>query len=270
MHTENPSESSMKSAVVLLFLILVLASAVDFRAGVKPQDPQQTRNDDTTPLMRASEAGRIEDVRGLLKSGADPNETIDRLGITALMYAAGRGHLEVVKILLKAGADPNAAGGVVHVGFFSVMNMAINPRNKNRLEVVDALIAAGALLNPPQSFPAAPLCAAVSGQDIEMIKALLKRGSDVNWENQIGTTPLVTAVLTAKPNVEIVRLLLDAGADPNKPRLWIGEDCVSILKSLDPVPGTPRDRIKEEIRQLIIRAGGKKYARNSHGEPCKN
>lgn len=43
VHADNPSESSTKSAIVLLFLILVLAGAVDFRAGVRPQDPQHIR-----------------------------------------------------------------------------------------------------------------------------------------------------------------------------------------------------------------------------------
>lgn len=34
---------------------------------------------------------------------------------------------------------------------------------------------------------------AVRKRDIEMFKVLLERGADVNWENEIGTTPLETA-----------------------------------------------------------------------------
>jgi ankyrin repeat protein len=146
---------------------------------------------------------------------------------------AGRGHLEIVKVLLKAGTDPNAAGGVAHVGFFTPLTIAMNRRNKNRLQVIDTLIAGGARLNPPAWFPQSPLEVAVIGNDIEMMRALLKRGSDVNWEDQLGNTALATAVTIGEPNVDVVRLLLKPGPDPNKPKLWAGDDCVSILQFLD-------------------------------------
>ena len=131
--------------------------------------------------MRAAEAGRLEEVRNLLKAGADVNEEIPGIGVTALMIAAARGDLEMVKVLLAAGANPNAAGGVAHGGFWSVLTVAMRPQNKNKLELIDALIAAGAKLNPPPGFPESPLQAAVKLNDIEMLKALLQRGSDVNW-----------------------------------------------------------------------------------------
>ena len=145
----------------------------------------------------------------------------------------------------------------------------MNAKNKNRLELVDTLIAAGARLNPERWFPASPLQATVTGNDIEMIKALLERGSDVNWENDIGTTALVTAIATSEPNVEIVRLLLNAGANPNKPRLWIGDDCVSLLTSLGGASAISRDKVRTEIRRLLVQAGAKKFSFNSRGKPCK-
>ncbi len=49
-------------------------------------------------------------------------------------------------------------------------------------------------MNPPPSFPESVLDVAVQERDLEMIKALLKRRADVNWENEIGTTPLVNAL----------------------------------------------------------------------------
>src|SRR6185369_16676895 len=118
------SDMRSKPSVVFLFLLMAVTSTVAHA---------QTPDDSLTPLMRASEAGNMDDVRRLLKAGADVNEALGSLGITALTLAAARGHLEVVKILLAAGADPNAAGGVVHVGFFTVLGMAMNRQNKNRL-----------------------------------------------------------------------------------------------------------------------------------------
>ena len=215
----------MRSAVVLLFLTaIVTGAAVRPRADLAATNPTQSSTDYTTPLMRAAAAGRVEDVRRLLQEGADVNEKLDGIGLTALMVAAHRGHVEVVKVLLKAGADPNAAGGVAHAGFFTPLIIAIKSRNKNKLEVMDTLIAGGAHLNPPPPFPESPLYVAIYENDIEMIEALLKRGSDVNWEDQFGNTALATAVTTGEPNVAVVRFLLKAGADPNKPRLWVGDD----------------------------------------------
>jgi ankyrin repeat protein len=261
----------MKLAIILVVLIATFAVATHGHAQgvVERRAEPQTPTELFPPLMRAAEAGNPSDVRRLLKEGVDVNEKLDGIGLTALMLAAGRGHLEVVKVLLEAGADPNAAGGATHVGFFTPLTMAMARRNKNRIELIDTLIAGGAFLNPPQWFPQSPLFAAVNDNDIEMINELLKRGSDVNWENGIGSTALVSAITLGEPNVEVVRLLLNAGANPNKPRLWIGNDCVSILKSLDEVPGMPKNKVREEIRRLIIRAGGKKYSTKSYNRPCK-
>lgn len=95
---------------------------------------------DRSALMHASALGRIQTVRALLKRGVAVNKK-DAIGATALMLAAEAGHVEVIKALLVAGADPNAAGGIAHGPIFSVMTMAMNSSNKNRMEVIDTLIA---------------------------------------------------------------------------------------------------------------------------------
>ena len=248
--------------IVILFLTITWVQAQSFGSPQTPDDPR-------TALMRAAEAGRLEDVRNLLKADANVNESRPGIGLTALMIAAGRGDLEMVKVLLAAGANPNAAGGVAHGGFWTVLTFAMNPKNKNRLEMVDTLLASGAKLNPEPWFPESLLQAMIKANDIEMIKALLERGSDVNWENDIGTTALVTAIATSEPNVEVIRLLLNAGANPNKPRLWIGDDCVSLLTSFGGASAISWDKVRTEIRRLLAQAGAKKFSFNSRGKPCK-
>ena len=220
-----------------------------------------------TSLMRAAAQGRLNGVRILLRRGAAVNEK-NELGMTALMLAAAAGHVDVVKALLAAGADPNASAGIAHVGAWSVLTMAMNPLNRNWLEVIDALIAAGGKVNPPRSVTISPLVYAVEQCDTRMIKALLARGADVNWDNEISRAPLVSTVTNGEPDVEVTRLLLEAGADPNKPRLSVGNECVSILVYLDGWLEASSDKDREEIRRLLERSGARRHREKTKGRPC--
>jgi ankyrin repeat protein len=146
-------------------------------------------------LMRASVTGEIQTVRALLRRGVAVNQK-NAIGMTPLMLAAGGGHIEVIKALLAAGADPNAAGGIAHGPIFSVMTMGMTSSNKRRMEVMDALIAAGGKVNPRRDSPIAPLVYAIESCDVDMIQALLERGADVNWNRG---APLVAAVTSPQP-----------------------------------------------------------------------
>ncbi|HET6893013.1 MAG TPA: ankyrin repeat domain-containing protein [Pyrinomonadaceae bacterium] len=93
-------------------------------------------------LMRAAGKGQILTVKTLLRRGVNVNQK-NAISMTPLMLAVGAGHIEVVKALLAAGADPNAEGGIAHGPIFSVMTMAMISSNKNRVGLLDALIASG-------------------------------------------------------------------------------------------------------------------------------
>lgn len=224
---------------------------------VPDDDDEGVRN--MPRLMRAAAAGDIEQVRGLLAGGTRPDEKEPAL-FTALMLAAAAGHLDVVKALLDAGADPNAAGGVYHAGSWSVLTMAMNRCNGNWAEVVDALMAGGAKVNPAAG--PIPLAYAVAQRrDLVLIRALLERGADINLH---GGAPLRAAVAVAEPDVEVVKALLTAGADPNLPRLGVGEEEVSLLAYLEQYIENSRggerdktDEAREEIVRLLRQAGAK-------------
>lgn len=86
-------------------------------------------------------------------------------------------------------------------------------------EKTDADVPAAAGDEAPQSVPApAPisveeLVAAVKAENAERISEILASGTDVNALAENGATALCSAAL--RPNVEVLSLLLDAGADPN-------------------------------------------------------
>jgi ankyrin repeat protein len=176
--------------------------------------PRVSKQRGCTPLMRAAESGNIDEVRALLKAGADVNAAWPAWGHTALMFAAGEGHLEVVKALLAAGADPYAVafghGGVHGWAWMFAMNRC----NKKWLEITDAMLAGGVKINPPSGIRMSPLGFAIEKNDRVIIDALLKRKADVNLRDQeSGETALMYAVKYGSS--EVVRVLLDAGADVN-------------------------------------------------------
>ena len=143
--------------------------------------------------------------------------------------------------------------------------MAMSRCNRNRILLMDTLIAAGAKLNPPKDYFIAPLIDAIERSDLEMIQAVLQRGAEVNRTEDFGKTPLTTAVSMGAPNVEVVKLLLDAGADPNPPKLRVGGDGqrMSLLEYLESyIEGSrrdgKRDTVREEIARLLKQAGAKR------------
>lgn len=208
--------------------------------------PHVSKERGCTPLMRAAESGNIHEVRALLKAGADVNAKWPVWGHTALMFAAGEGHLEVVKALLAAGADPNALafghGGVPGSAWMFAMNRC----NKDWLEIMDAMFAGGAKINPPTGIHMSPLGYAIEKNDKMIIEALLKRKADVNLTDpESGETALMYAAKYS--NSEVVKVLLDAGAEVNA-RDKTGRTALSIAE--EDKENLWRDKIVELLKRV--------------------
>ena len=259
-------------AMALFFLcVAMVCSATSAMAQQEPPERKPTEEEiveSLPPLMRAAWKGQVDEVRRLLKEGAHVDETVD-FGFTAMYFAAAAGHLDVIKVLLDAGANPNGVVGMVHPRIIiAPLIAAINHRNKRRLETIDILIAAGAKVNTDRSMQS-PLENAVVKRDIEMVRALLDRGALVDWPDQFGRTPLWQAVRGDNgPDVKIVKLLLEAGADPNKSRISVGNLCVSILEDLNMKLMTHKDQARLEASRLLIQHGAKIYRRKAGVNGC--
>jgi ankyrin repeat protein len=178
-------------------------------------------------LLSAAESGDLNEVRSLLEKGVDVNAKLGS-GHTALVLAAIEGHLDIVKALLRAGADPNVKMYSLHAGEFSALMSAMDRCNKDWLQITDAMIAAGAEVNPKGGFSRSPLMYAIERHDVVMIKALLTRDADANSKNELDFTPLMTATTSSTPSIEVVKLLLAAGADANA-RSTDGQTALSLL-----------------------------------------
>ena len=201
-------------------------------------DLKVTHHDGETALMAASRAGSIGGVRLLLEAGADANLEENYQEETALMWAAAEGHADVIKTLLAAGADPNRKARVTTIserkhadhpsGGFTALMFAV--RNGHS-DAAKALVAGGADTAATNGDGATALILAVVNDRFDLAATLLDAGAGANDGALYFAADMhdATTDMRAKdgsrlradhPNkltaLDLVKLLLERGADPNK------------------------------------------------------
>ena len=197
-----------------------------------------THPDGETPLMAASRTGHVDAVRLLLEAGANVNAADAYQQETALMWAATEGHADVVKTLLGAGADPNRKGHVTTIeerkhadhatgGFTALMFAARNGHE----DVATALIKGGADPKLTNGDGLTATMVAIVNDRFDLAAKLLDLGADPNDGSLYFAVDMHDATTDMRahdgsrlradhPNkltaLDLVKLLLDRGADPNK------------------------------------------------------
>jgi ankyrin repeat protein len=160
-----------------------------------------------TPIHFAARVGDLESVKLLLAAGVDANILTAANGFTPLLIATMRAQVEVALYLLDHGADPNnQAGGLTPLHWASTTWE-------------------GYASNPVYGFED-PMSGIPDRQaKLKLVKALLAHGANVNarmtarqpsfatgYVDGVGATALLLAA--SVDDVEMMHLLLDAGADP--------------------------------------------------------
>ena len=209
------------------------------KAGADVESPNA---DGQTALMIVARAGHLEAARILLRHGAKVNAVEHWRGQTALMWAAAQSQPAMVKELIAHGADVNARSTVNNWQ----RQVTAEPRAVYRpaggwtpllyaaregcVECARTLVEAGADLNLADPEGISPLLMAVINTRFDLAGSLIKLGADPNKWDLWGRTPLYAAVdlntiprggrpdrpsLDETTSLQIVEMLLDAGANPN-------------------------------------------------------
>ena len=153
-----------------------------------------------TPLHHAAAKNRLRMVELLLELGADPNAT-DATGATALTTASQeRADSAIVSALLAAGARLDL----------------VTALNTGRHAEAEAMLRDDPSRIGPDGADTIALHLAVSKRNLEVIRWLLAHGIAVNAKRPLWDCNHTALHMTVESGaIEIARLLLDAGADPN-------------------------------------------------------
>ena len=159
------------------------------------------------PLQVASKYGDIAIVRNLLKAGSDVNRKGGELG-TALTAACLSGVTGVVKLLLEHNANPNIQGCWEND---NALQAACEMKNT---DIILLLLENGADPNLHGGWYGSALHAAFSKGNEVIIRELLRRGADISYKGGEYHSVLQAAVESG--NEDAVRTALECGLSPNE------------------------------------------------------
>jgi len=165
--------------------------------------------DPDAELLRAAEAGDADRVALALRAGADI-EARDGDKRTALLLAATHDRIEVARLLVALGASPDALDDR-HDTPWLVTGVT------GSVAMLEALLPANPDLTIRNRFGGVSVIPASERGHVDYVRRVVRTGADVNHVNDLGWTALLEAVVLGdggRRHQEIVRILLDAGADP--------------------------------------------------------
>ena len=161
-------------------------------------------------LFALVKSGSVEGIQAYLATpGVDINDRPE-IGKALLDYAAEQNQLVIATYLLDHGAKVEAASA-------TGLNKSITALHRaayfDAIDVLDLLVARGAVIDARQENGPTPLVYAASNGSLRTAAALIKHGADVSAKFSHGQTPISEALKHG--HMAMVRLLVDHGATPS-------------------------------------------------------
>jgi uncharacterized protein len=205
-------------------------------------DPNATGPDGETPLMIVARTANVAAAKLLLDKGANPNAKEAQREQTALMWAAAASQGPMMRELLAHGAEVDAKSAPDLMTPLVSGEPRAQPRppggmtamlfatREGCMDCVQALIEKGAKIDLADPEGVTPLITAVFNAHFDVAKYLIEKGANIDKWDWWGRSPLYLAVdyntlphggrpdqpvLDATLPIDIVRILLDKGANPN-------------------------------------------------------
>ena len=172
-------------------------------------DDQRTPADPGAELLRTAAAGDADQVALALRAGGEI-EARDAEGRTPLLLAAANDQLAVARLLVALGADPDALDDR-HDTPWLVTGVT------GSVSMLEVLLPGEPDLTIRNRFGGISVIPASERGHVDYVRRVVQTDMDVNHVNDLGWTALLEAVILgdgSKPYQQIVRVLLDAGADP--------------------------------------------------------
>ncbi|ABR90598.1 transcription factor [Janthinobacterium sp. Marseille] len=175
-----------------------------------------SNSESAVQFLLAAENGDIPTLKALLESGMDINVT-NRQGRTAIVVASLKKQYASVEYLIAAGADINKQDETCFNPFLlSCLN--------NDLTLLRIVLKGHPDLTRLTRFGGVGITPASEKGHVEIVRELVTRTDiNVNHTNFVGWTPLLEAIVLndgGAKQQEIVKLLLDHGANPNMTDMW--------------------------------------------------
>jgi hypothetical protein len=174
-------------------------------AQVPPSDKELQRY---TGLHRAAARGEV----ALIKPGNV--DVRDSRGRTPLHVAAFRAQHEAMRALVAAGADPDA----LENDRYDIVTIAAVANDTATLKL--ALQLGASAKNVTSRYAGTALIAAAHLGHAEVVRTLAAAGAPLDHVNNLGWTALMESIVLGdggSRHTETLRVLLEAGADPNIP-----------------------------------------------------
>ncbi len=189
-------------------------------------------------LLEAAAKGDAAAVERSLAAGVKV-EIRDAAGRTPLLLATHGNHVDAARLLIAAGADVNAKDSIHDSPY-------LYAGAHGRTEILKMTLAAGADLKSVNRYGGTALIPACHYGHVDAVKVLLATRIDIDHVNRLGWTALLEAVILGDGgpvHTEIVRLLLEAGADP----------MIADRESVTPLGHAKRRGYTEMVRLLDVR-----------------